>query len=384
MKAIFNQLLAICMVIFVSCSTTTYSGRWVRWNASGIDDYKKFPSYDFQASENPFHFHVEYQKHLDRLMVPVDREEEGALLNVIKASETTAFIVIKNDTLLYEKYLSGYTRDSINTSFSVAKSFTSLLVGVAIDQGIIQSREDKISRYLPELLDVDPKYQEVQLSHLLDMKSGIQFKDHDLIWGDKPKAYYHPQLRERIMELPVTDEPGAEFKYNSYNPIVIGMILERVTGMMPAAYFEKQIWDQMGMEYGGSWSLDSEESRMTKMESGINLRAIDFAKFGRLVLKQGTWNSEQVISKEWMNQTVDISQQHVVDDYGGEIYYKDFWWLFSENGEQVDIISGWGHLGQYLYIFPETQVIIVRMGKDNDGVKSWSQLFKTINESLVE
>ncbi|WP_420318502.1 serine hydrolase domain-containing protein [Ekhidna sp.] len=382
MKNFRGLLIAIGVMFIFSCSTSTYSGRWVRWNASGIDDYQKFPNYPFRASSEPYHFVQAYDENLDQLMIPIGKNKKEALLGAITASETTAFLVIKNDTILYEKYLNGYTRDSINTSFSVAKSITSLLVGVAIDQGFIQSREVEIVRYLPELLDVDSKYKEVRLSHLLDMKSGIQFKDHDLIWGDKPKAYYHPRLRERIMELPVTDEPGLEFKYNSYNPIVVGMIIEQVAGMMPAAYFEKHIWDQMGMEYAGSWSLDSEESQMTKMESGLNLRAIDFAKFGRLMLNKGRWEGKFIVSEEWIEKTLSFDKSHIVPDYGGEIFYKNYWWLYSTDAEHVDIISGWGHLGQYLYIFPDTQVIIVRMGKDNDGVRSWGALFKAVNEAV--
>jgi CubicO group peptidase (beta-lactamase class C family) len=365
----------------ISCSTSTYSGRWVRWNASGIDDYQKFPAYEFIASDKPYLF-TDAMRDLDGMKIPIDHIKSGNLLEVLNESKTTAFLVIRNDSVLYEKYLNGYSKESMNTSFSVAKSITSLMVGRAIDEGLIKSTEASVVEYLPELLDIDSSYKDLKLSHLLDMQSGVQFKDHDLIWGDKPKAYYHPQLRDRIMELPMTDDPGTKFQYNTYNPIIAGMILEKVSGTSPAAYFEQHLWNKMGMEFGGSWSMDSEQSGMTKMESGLNLRARDFAKFGRLVLNMGKWEGEPLVSSEWIDQIYNVNDDYLVEGYNGEIYYKDFWWIYSINGRDASIISGWGHLGQYLFIFPDSNTIIVRMGMDNDGVKSWGDVFKSINAQL--
>jgi CubicO group peptidase (beta-lactamase class C family) len=160
------------------------------------------------------------------------------------------------------------------------------------------------------------------------------------------------------------------------------MILERATGMPPAKYFERTIWNKLGMEFSGSWSADSELSMMTKMESGINLRAIDFAKFGRLVLNKGKWNDEQIIPSDWITKSTLIDPYHNVNEFGSEIYYENFWWLYSRDKLTPYIISGWGHLGQYLYIFPEKNVIIVRMGKDLGAIESWGRIFKDIAESI--
>jgi CubicO group peptidase (beta-lactamase class C family) len=306
-----------------------------------------------------------------------------SLQRLIQTSETTAFLIIRNDSLLYEQYASGYTRESINTSFSTAKSISSLLLGRAIGDGYVTSEHDAVTKYLPELKQVSYLYDSLQINDLTDMRSGIQFKDHDLPWGDKPKAYYHPMLRERIMQLPINYKPGERFQYNSYNPILVGMILERATGMPPAKYFERTIWNKLGMEFSGSWSADSELSMMTKMESGINLRAIDFAKFGRLVLNKGKWNDEQIIPSDWITKSTLIDPYHNVNEFGSEIYYENFWWLYSRDKLTPYIISGWGHLGQYLYIFPEKNVIIVRMGKDLGAIESWGRIFKDIAESIL-
>jgi CubicO group peptidase (beta-lactamase class C family) len=366
----------------ISCNTQTYIGRWMTWRASDIMDYEKFPSYPFAASHSPFKFKSDADTAIENLEVTVKDEIKQPLFKVLRDSETTAFLVIENDLIVMESYLNGYTRESINTSFSVAKSVTSLMIGKAIEDSLISSVDDPVTQYLPEFSQVDSKYGKLTIAHILNMRSGIQFKDHDLPWGDKPKAYYHPRLRERLKELPITFEPGSKFQYNSYNPILAGMILERVCGQSPAKYFEEKIWNTLGMEFSGSWSMDSDESGMTKMESGLNIRAIDFAKLGRLVLNKGDWNGVQVISSEWMEKSSSILQENKVEEFGDEIHYEKFWWLFSNDQRKAYIISGWGHLGQYLYIFPDEKVIIVRMGKDTGRIDSWKKVFQEIVNSL--
>ncbi len=374
-------LIAAISIIYASCSTKTYLGRFVKWRASDVEDYKKFPKYGFEASSKPFYFFKKPDNNLNNIQVTISKNKKVKLLDILEKSGTTAFLVIKNDSLIFEKYLNGYQKNSINTSFSVAKSITSLITGIAIDEKLIQSVNDPVVKYIPDLIGTDPEYKKVRISQLLDMRSGIQFIDHDLPWGDKPKAYYYPNLRERILELPIEYEPGTKFKYNSYNPILVGMIIEKVTNLPPAKYFEQKLWNELGMEYSGSWSMDSKESGMTKMESGLNIRAIDFAKFGRLVLNNGNWNGKQLISNEWMNYSFSISEKYKLSEFANNLYYRNFWWIYSNKiGSDYEIksIAGTGHLGQYLFVYPKEKIIIVRMGKKNKNVDSWRTIFQEI------
>jgi CubicO group peptidase (beta-lactamase class C family) len=372
-------ILAAIAVFYTATPTDTYFGRFIKWRASDIEDYKKFPDYEFEASKKPFYFIKNLNNTFDNLKVQKSKDSE--LLDILENSGTTAFLVIKKDTLLYEKYLNGYQRNSINTSFSVAKSITSLVTGAAIDDNLINSINDPVIKYIPDLINTDPAYEQLRISHLLDMRSGVQFKDHDLPWGDKPKAYYKPKLRERIMELPLEYEPGNHFKYNSYNPILLGMILEKVAKLPPAKYFEQKLWNEMNMEFSGSWSMDSKESGMTKMESGLNIRAIDFAKFGRLVLNKGEWNGKQLLSQSWMDYSFNISENYKLPEFSDDLYYRNFWWIYANKKKftyEIESIAGTGHLGQYLFIFPKEKIIIVRMGKMDKNVDSWRTIFKEI------
>ena len=343
-------------------------------------DYEKFPAHLFAASTNPYHFAPTHSMIFDTMTFALKKERK-LLKDILGSSETTAFLIIKNDTLYFEGYFNGYKRESVNTSFSIAKSVASLMVGKALEEGLIANTSDPVTTYLPELKQTDPRYELVTIAHLLNMRSGIQFKDHDLPWGDKPKAYYDPFLRRRIQSLPVISEPGVDFKYNSYNPILLGMVIERVSKQSPAKYFEEKIWNKLGMEYPGSWSLDSEASRMTKMESGLNLRATDLAKIGRLVLEEGYWINDQIVSKEWIKSSTTVSPGNHIPDFGTVYHYENFWWLVSSDQRNTDVISGTGHLGQFLVIYPEHKLIIVRVGKGLGKVK-WNEVFKQIADRM--
>ena len=117
------------------------------------------------------------------------------------------------------------------------------------------------------------------------------------------KTYYDTDLRSLALSAKIEEAPGKRFHYNNYNPLLLGIILERTTHKHVSQYLEEKIWKPLGMEAPGSWSLDSDASGFEKMESGINARAIDFARIGRLFLNNGNWNGKQIISEKWVNES---------------------------------------------------------------------------------
>jgi len=123
----------------------------------------------------------------------------------------------------------------------------------------------------------------------------------------------------------IVDPPALYFQYNKYHPQLLGMILERTTGMSVTEYTQTRLWDPLGMEFGGAWALDSEGSGFEKMEAGLNARAIDYAKLGRLFLEDGNWNGVQVISSEWVEESTSLdlathNPDYYGDEFGQEIY----------------------------------------------------------------
>jgi CubicO group peptidase (beta-lactamase class C family) len=138
----------------------------------------------------------------------------------------------------------------------MAKSFASALMGIAIDEGHIKSVDEPITNYLPELLEKDKRFRSITIRHLLTMTSGIKYEEGgDLPWSedaDDTKTYYATDLRELALNCQIEGEPGKYFEYNNYNPLLVGMILERATGMPVSHYMEAKLWMPMGMEADGS------------------------------------------------------------------------------------------------------------------------------------
>lgn len=378
-KTIILILIIIALAgvyFFLASRTDTFTGRWVAWKSSGVEDYLLFPSHTINNAPPVFEFdHDDQRPNYGKIEYQYKGKSHMATLDaLLESTGTTAFLVIKEDKILYENYFNGYKRDSIVTSFSIAKSFTSLMVGKAIDEGFIVSLDDSVTRYIPELISVDPAYEKVTLEHILSMKSGIAFKDTDIPWHDKSKAYYHPQLRDVVTQLPLKEASGERFVYNTFNPIILGIVLERASGLSVSEYFESRFWKTLGMEFDATWSIDSESDNMVKMESGLNARAIDYAKIGRLILNDANWNGEKIISQEWIQNSTKIELQNNIEKFGENYFYQNGWWVIAPTATDHYTVFAWGHLGQYLFIFPDDNMMVLRFGKKIGKVDSWRQI----------
>jgi CubicO group peptidase (beta-lactamase class C family) len=348
-----------------------YLVRSVSWGDSDVSDYQKFPSRPLAASSKPFYFKEEPADE----MVQALFERNPAIDELdkfLEQTKTQAFIVIQNDTIIFERYLNETSRDSIVTSFSCAKQWDSALIGAAIDDGYIKSVNDPITDYLPELAERDPAFSRITIYDLLRMSSGIEYDGLGGLNGDDSKTYYWPDLRQLALEeTTIVAPPGSGFVYNNYHPLLLGMIIERATGMSVTAYLEIRIWQPIGMEFDGSWSLDSETSGFEKMESGINGRAIDFAKFGRLFLNNGVWNGTQVLPAEWVVE----STRPDIDSEGYYPYYK-YAWESKMRGEADYDFYAEGHHGQEIYVSPSKGLVIVRNGEAyGDFDQYWPDIF---------
>lgn len=369
-----------------------YVNRLLRWGDAGVDDYLKFPERVLEPSDSPFEFSFKLDEDHVRTQFELasDIDDFDAFLT---KNRTQAFIVIQNDAVLYEHYFNGASRDSIVTSFSTAKSFTSALIGIAISEGYIHSVNDPITDYLPELADRDPAFADVTIRNLLMMSSGIKYVEFPFVNGDDAKTYYFPNLRQLALEdTHIVGIPGEKFHYNNYHPLLLGMIIERATGTTVANYLQEKIWKPIGMQYPGSWSLD--ENGFEKMESGINARAIDFAKFGRLFLRNGDWEGGQVIPAAWVAES---TQSDTSVDYAnyyydrfifdnGQGYYKYMWWGIQRDEKNYDFMALGNH-GQFIYISPHKNLIILRFGEaygEFGRAQGWVNLFYGFASMLDE
>ncbi len=261
-------------------------------------------------------------------------------------------------------------------------TFVSALVGIAIEEGYIKSAEDAITDYLPELAERDPRFQDIQIRHLLMNASGLRYlSDEPFYTGDWNLTYSFDDLRYlALTETEVVEPPGKTFVYNNYNPLLLGLILERATGKPVTEYLQEKLWTPLGMEYDGSWSQDSEKSGFEKMESGLNGRAIDFAKLGRLYLNGGNWNGTQIVPASWV--TASTQDSGVLQ--GKPLYYGLMWWGKNCTPGSHDF-SAVGNFGQFIYVSPARNLIIVRNGEEY-GLEGefavWTDIFCEFSKAM--
>lgn len=351
-------LLLVLSMITSSCQL----GRFVFYNFADINDHKKFPSRPLAAGPTHFQFQTTSNGKSPKQLNNVPFDE------YLIDNKTVAFLIIKNDTIQYEKYFRGYEKESIVPSFSMAKSVTSILIGCAIDDGLIKSVDDPITNYIPELKKNG--MEKVTIKHLLQMTSGIKFNESYVNpFGHAASIYYGRNLRRQMGKLKLKSEPGKSFDYISGNTQLLGLILERsLKGTSITSYLQEKIWTPLGMEYDASWSIDKKKDGMEKTFCCLNARARDFAKIGRLYKNKGNWNGTQIVSQQWVEES---TKRDTTD--GSAFFYQYQWWLPTA-GE--DFMAE-GILGQFVYVNPSKDLIIVRLGKKH-GDADWWSIFRSL------
>jgi len=201
--------------------------------------------------------------------------------------------------------------------------------------------------------------------------------ESDNPFGLHPRFYYGADLEKSLLKLKLKEDPGKKFVYKSGDNQLLGMILSRALKTKTITdYMQERIWEPLGMEYGGLWSIDHEGDGLEKTFCCISARARDFAKLGRLYLHLGNWNGRQIVSRRWVEHSTRIDTTE-----GSAWNYQYQWWLVSkEFGDYMAM----GHLGQYVYVNPQRQLIIVRLGKNRGDLDTdaWKELFTVLSAEI--
>ncbi len=361
---------ALFLLVTVSCLVYSpeYIYRCIVNREGKTSDYLFFPERVIEKSSLPY----EYEYNLDAGMgeLNIQYTMKGVSHNqtldmLAQSTDTTSLIAIHNDEVVYEEYFNGHNADSINTSFSTVKSIVSLMIGMAIDDGFIDSETQPISDFLPELNGTE--FADITIQELLMMRSRIAYREGGLWFGDDARTYYDPDLRNlALRHMRVDENYTGQFHYNNYHPLLLGMILERSTGMSVSEYFQTNIWEKVGAQNDASWSLDSEKNGFEKMESGLNFRSIDFAKIGSMLLHRGKWNGQTLVSEEWLDRSIIASEPMNASGIG----YQYMWYSFVNEKGGYDYFAHGNH-GQYLYLSPENNTVIVRTGTEEGTIDTW-------------
>ena len=298
-----------------------------------------------------------------------------------KESSTQGLLVIHNDSIVYERYWGDFSADRMATIFSISKSITSLMCGIAVDDGYIHSIDDPVTDYLPELKKKDPRWQRLTIRHLLDMRSGLDFDDtYDVNWeglknlNAMARLNYGHDIQKQIQGLRFRCEPGTKFRYESMTSAILGVVIERASGKRFADYLSERVWKPLGMEHPAVVNIDSRKHDNAHAFGGISTTIHDLAKIGRLYLNGGIWNGKRIVSEEWIRQTADCDTS-----YHG---YHFNWYNINYDGYIRLENSGYYALGiceQVLYVNPYKNLIMVRIGRSNNGNTRIPVLFEQMS-----
>ena len=292
---------------------------------------------------------------------------------ILSDNSTLAFLIIRDGNLVYDWYADGHDAATPSMLFSSSKSITSLLIGTAIEDGLIGSVDDPVSQYIPEL--ADGGFDQVTIEDLLRMDSNSSYVEDDNPFAVHVEFNYTPALEKDILGLKVRDEPHTEFTYKSGDNAILGLILDRVLETSVTEYLETRLLHPMETTSDVVWSTDDIDG-LERTWCCLALTASDFARFGQLVLNDGVWNGQRLISPAWLDASFEPAY---TSDEWPSFYdespltsYGYQWWLVKD-----EAVVALGKDGQYLYVDLERNVIVVRTSTARGGV-DWVDLMQQV------
>lgn len=287
--------------------------------------------------------------------------DESALpgddLAFLDSLESAAFLVVYRDTLIYEWYGQGCYAQALINSFSMAKSFTSMAVGAAVDRGAI-AVDEPVATYLPRF--GEGLSARMTVRHVLQMRSGIDFgESYSNPFGYQAKAYFGKDLWGITAPYRASQEPGTEWEYEGGNTVILNEVLTAATGDALSDAFSRDVWRRIGAEADAHWAIDQEGGH-ERAFSAFFATARDFARIGRLMLHHGAWQGEQVLSSAWV--AASLEPVGVSDTHGKRVENYGFQWWLAPDGLRPWHFSARGMRGQYIVVVPDEELVVVRMG----------------------
>lgn len=347
LKVLASVILFLAVVVVLAYATGNgylMKGLWASYlhgyNSASIADARFFDTHAIDAA-SPAHAWSIKENYNQQ---PLSKE----LTDILQQTQSVAFLVIKNDSILTEHYWDNYTDSSRSNSFSMAKSITTMLAQVAIQKGILKAWNQKVKTLLPELKG--PHADELELWHLSTMSSGLEwderYKDPFAVTA---KAYYGSDVEKLMMCLPIVNAPGKEYNYQSGSTQLLGLCVMKATGKSLAQLASEWLWQPLQAEHAAEWHTDDKGTELAYCCFNSNAR--DFARFGKMMLHQGNWNGTQILDSAF----VALATSPALVPYYGYSF-----WLDDSHGTKVFYQRG--ILGQYIITIPEYNTVVVRLG----------------------
>ncbi|MBT7383877.1 MAG: serine hydrolase, partial [Cryomorphaceae bacterium] len=299
-----NYFIKGIRVVYLNGETTTF-----------IDDLKYFDYETIESTDEKFPWN-ERENIIDTF------SNEFEELN--KEFGTVAYVVIHKDTIIAEKYYKGYSSSSESNSFSMAKTLVSMMMGKALELGYINSLDDKVIDYIPELKGEFAS--EVKIIDLATMTSGLKWDEGTSDpFSPVAKQYFVSDVEELMLNQPIVDKPGETNHYSSGNTQLLSILIERASGIKTDKFFENEIWSKINPDNDAYWQVDSKKKGNIKSFCCFHSNARDFSRLGKLYLNYGNWNGNQIIDSTF----VESSMKPFLDDFDA---YGIGLWLKKHKG----------------------------------------------------
>lgn len=349
-----DYLIKAVRTIYLQGHTTAY-----------LEDYKKFDNKIIEnGTPQPWPNHKNYNA----------TKATKTLDSINKTNGTVAYVIIKNDSIWFENYYNGFNENSQSNSFSMAKSYVSGLMGKAIMEGHIKSLNQPVSDFLPSFNK--GLAAKMTVGDLSSMASGTNWEEtYYSPLSITTRAYFDDNLKKVILGLKVIETPGQHFKYASGDTQMLAMVIEKATGKELYDYLTESFWKPLGSENPTLWQVDSESHSLVKAYCCIASNAKDFARFGKLYKDFGKWNGKQILDSTFVAKSIKpVHSDGNVYGYG--------WWLQTVGNKSFFMMRG--HLGQYVIVEPNDNVIIVRLGHSKGYNKQVGSFTKDISTYITE
>jgi len=356
MKKLISRLIIVIAVVVAGLylTDTDYIIKAVQTvylqgnTTASIDDYTFFENKTVNIGKSKaWPLHKNYNK------IPATEK----LLALHKSQGTVAYLIIKNDSILFESYYDGYSEDSKSNSFSMAKSYVSGMLGKAIMEGYIKSVDQPVSDFFPQYKE--GLASKVTVGDLASMASGSSWEEsYYSPFTITTRAYFGKELEKAILGLKTVEEPGKSFKYASGDTQLLAMVIEKATGKKLYNYLSESFWIPLESENEALWQIDSEANDMVKAYCCIATNAKDFARFGKLYKDHGKWNGKQILDSTFVAKSIQPRfKESPKYGYG--------WWLHKDEDKSFFMMEG--HLGQFVVVEPTDNLIVVRLGRAKES-----------------
>ena len=341
-----DYLIKAVRTIYLKGHTTAY-----------LEDYKEFDNQPLDiGTPQPWPNHKDYNT--------VSATEK--LTNTNQELGTIAYVIIKNDSIWFEDYYEDFNETSKSNSFSMAKSYVTALLGKAIMQGHIKSLDQPICDFIPEFCDGQAA--KVTVGDLSSMSSGSNWDERYYSpFSITTRAYFDDDLEKVAESVKIVNEPGQAFKYASGDTQLLAIVLEKATGKKLYDYLTEELWKPLNCENQALWQVDSKDHDLVKAYCCIASNAKDFARLGKLYKDHGKWNGKQVLDSSFIAKCI-------TPRFPESPEYGYGWWMKDLGSKHFFMMRG--HLGQYVLVEPNDNIIIVRLGHQKSpdaGVGKFSE-----------